>query len=236
MARLTKDQLRTDQLQNALTDARDYVASHRSATTLWAVGGAAALAAVLVVWGGIIWRNNRLAGRFSQAIAILDAPLASDPSPAPGVTTYRDAAERTAAVRKDLQGLVKDSPSSTYGRAAAVLLLGLEGAPAVTGANLDAAQAFARSESGTVAGGVAAMAALDAEAAAGRPKEALETAKRYLEAADSPLPKDILVYTVAKLYEKTGQDVEAKGFYQRLVRDFPDSPLRAEAQQRLASL
>ncbi|MGA7989907.1 MAG: tetratricopeptide repeat protein, partial [Thermoanaerobaculia bacterium] len=67
-------------------------------------------------------------------------------------------------------------------------------------------------------------------------KEALEAAKKYLESSDSPLPKDVLVYTVAKLYEKTGQTIEAKSFYQRLVADFPDSPLRAEAQQRLASL
>lgn len=236
MARLTKDQLRTDQLQHALTDARDYVSSHRSETTRWVVFGAAALAVVLAVWGGLTWRNNRSAGRLSHALAVFDAPLASDPSPAPGAKTYKDAAERTAAARAELQALVKDSPSSTSGRAAAVLLLGLEGAPAATGANIDAARAFARSEKGTVAGGVAAMAALDAEAAAGRPKEALETAKKYLDAADAPLPKDLLVYTVAKLYEKTGQAVEAKGFYQRLVTDFPDSPLRTEAQQKLAGL
>jgi tetratricopeptide (TPR) repeat protein len=236
MARLTKDQLRTDQLQHALTDARDYVSSHRSETTRWVVLGVAVLAGALAVWAGLTWRNNRAAGRLSQALAIFDAPLASDPSPAPGAKAYKDAAERTAAVRKDLQDLVKDSPSSTPGRAAAVLLLGLEGAPAATGANIDAAKAFATSEKGTVAGGVAAMAALDAEAAAGRSKEALETAKKYLDAADAPLPKDLLVYTVAKLYEKNGQNVEAKSFYQRLVTDFPDSPLRAEAQQRLASL
>jgi hypothetical protein len=236
MARLTKDQLRTDQLQHALTDARDYVSSHRSETTRRVILGVAALAVVLAVWGGLTWRSNRAASRLSEALAVFDAPLASDPSPVPGAKVYKDAAERTAAVRKDLRDLVKDSPSSTAGRAAAVLLLGLEGAPAATGANLDAARSFATSEKGTVAGGVAAMAALDAEAAAGRSKDALESAKRYLESADAPLPKDVLVYTVAKLYEKNGQNVEAKSFYQRLVTDFPDSAMRAEAQQRLASL
>ena len=236
MARLTKDQLRTDQLQHALTDARDYVSSHRNETTRWVVLGAAALAVVLGIWGTLTWRNNRAAARFSQTLAIFDAPLASDPSPAPGVATYKDAAARTDAAKKALKGLVKDSPSSTPGRAAAVLLLGLEGGPAATGTNLDAARAFARSEKGTVAGGVAAVAALDAESAAGRPKEALEAARKYLDSTDAPLPKDVLVYTVAKLYEKTGQHVEAKSFYQRLVTDFPDSPLRAEAQQKLAGL
>ncbi len=235
MARLTKDQLRTDQLQHALTDARDYVTSHRSETTRWAVLGGAALVVVLAVWGGLTWRSNRASARLSQALALFDAPLASDPSPAPGARVFKDAAERTAAVKSELHALVKDSPSSTAGRAAAVHLLGLEGTPAATGATLDAAKSLAKAESGTVAGGVAAMAALDAEVAAGRPKEALEAAKKYLEASDAPLPKDVLVYTVAKLYEKTGQNVEAKSFYQRLLTDYPDSPLRADAQQRLAA-
>ena len=131
---------------------------------------------------------------------------------------------------------MKDAPSSTAGRAAAVVVLSLDGPKAATGANLDAAKAFAKSESGTIAAGVAAVAAIDAEAAAGRPKEALETAKRYLEASDSPVSKDVLVFTMARLYEQTGQNVEAKSFYQRLVTDFPDSPLRTDAQQKLASL
>ena len=117
-----------------------------------------------------------------------------------------------------------------------MLLLGLDGGPAATGTNLDAARAFAKSEKGTVAGGVAAVAALDAESAAGP----LEGSARGREEVPrlggrARCPKDVLVYTVAKLYEKTGQNVEAKSFYQRLVTDFPDSPLRAEAQQKLAS-
>jgi tetratricopeptide (TPR) repeat protein len=236
MARLTKDQLRTDQLQHALTDARDYVTSHRSQTTRWTAAGVAAVVVVAAIWGGLVWRSNRAAARFSQALAIFDAPLASDPSPAPGAKVYRDAAERAAAARTALQELARDNPSSNAGRAASVLLLGIDGGAAATGTNLDAARAFAKSEKGTVAAGVAAAAALDAEAAAGRTKEALDEARKYLDASDAPLPKDVLVYTVARLYEKTGQNVEAKSFYQRLVTDFPDSPLRADAQQKLASL
>ncbi len=234
--RLTKQQMKTDQLQHALTDARDYVATHRSETTRWMLIAGGAVLVVGAIWGGIILRNNRLAARLSSALALFDAPLASDPAVAPGARTFKDVAGRTAAAEMELASLVKDAPSTLAGRAAAVLLLSLDGAKAATGANLDAAKAFARSESGSMAAGVAAVAAIDAEAAAGRPKEALETAKRYLEAGDSPVSKDVLVFTMARLYEQTGQSVEAKSFYQRIVTDFPDSPLRTDAQQRLASL
>ena len=234
--RLTKKQMKTDQLEHALTDARDFVASHKSETTRWMLIAGGAILAIGAVWGGIVLRSNRLAARFSSALALFDAPLASEAAPAPGARVFKDVAERTAAAKAELASLAKDSSSTSAGRAAAVLLLSLDGARAATGANLDAAKAFARSESGTVAAGIAAVAAIDAEAAAGRPKEALETAKRYLDASDSPVSKDILVFTMARLYEQTGQNVEAKSFYQRLVTDFPDSPLRTEAQQKLASL
>ena len=228
--------MKTDQLQHALTDARDYVAAHRSETTRWALiaGGVCLVAGA--IWGGIVLRNGRLAARLSSALALFDAPLASDAAVAPGARVFKDVAERTAAAKAALASLVKDAPSSPAGRAAAVVVLSLDGPKAATGANLDAAKAFAKSESGTVAAGIAAVAAIDAQAAAGRPKEALETAKKYLEATDSPVSKDVLVFTMARLYEQTGQSVEAKSFYQRLVTDFPDSPLRTDAQQKLASL
>jgi tetratricopeptide (TPR) repeat protein len=234
--RLTKKQMKTDQLEHALTDARDFVVSHRSETTRWMLIGGGAILVIGAVWGGIVLRNNRLSARFSSALALFDAPLASDAAAAPGARVFKDVAERTAAARAELASLAKDSSSSSAGRAAAVLLLSLDGPKSATGANVDAAKAFARSKSGTVAAGIAAVAAIDAEAGAGRPKEALETAKRYLEASDSPVSKDVLVFTMARLYEQTGQNVEAKAFYQRLVSDFPDSPLRTDAQQRLASL
>src|SRR5664280_248175 len=156
--RLTKQQMKTDQLQHALTDARDYVAAHRSETTRWALIAGGAVLVLGAIWGGIVLRNGRLAARFSSALALFDAPLASDSAPAPGARVFKDVAERTAA------------------------------------------------------------------------------AKRYLEASDSPVSKDVLVFTMARLYEQTGQNVEAKNFYQRLVTDFPDSPLRTDAQQKLASL
>ncbi len=236
MARLTKQQMKTDQLQHALTDARDYVVTHRSETTRWALIAGGAVLVVGGLWGGLVLRNGRLAARLSSALALFDAPLASDAAPPPGARVFKDVAERTAAAKAELASLLKDAPSSAAGRAAAVVVLSLDGPKAATGANLDAAKAFAKSECGTVAAGVAAVAAIDAEAAAGRPKEALETAKKYLEASDSPVSKDVLVFTMARLYEQTGQNVEAKSFYQRLVTDFPDSPLRTDAQQKLANL
>ena len=235
--RLTKKQLQTDELQSALVHGRDYVTSHKAQTTRWALvlGGAAVLVVALVL--GLNARASRLAGRLSHALATLDAPLVTDGSaPTPGRPVYKDSGERFAAAKKELQELASDSPSSTAGRAAAVLLVSMEGAQGATATRLDAVKAFASSESGTVSAGIAAVSLLDAQAAAGRTNEAIETAKTYLSSAKSPMPKDVLIFTLAHLYEKAGKPVEARSFYQRVVSEFPDSPMRFEAQQRAQAL
>ena len=74
------------------------------------------------------------------------------------------------------------------------------------------------------------------EAAAGRAKEAIASAKGYLDSAEPPLPKDVLLFTLARLYEKDGQVADAKSSYQRVVSDYPDSPMRFEAQQKALGL
>src|ERR1039457_5092456 len=117
--RLTKQQMKTDQLQHALTDARDYVATHRSETTRWALIAGGAVVVLGAIWGGIVLRNGRLAARFSSALALFDATLASDAAPVPGARVFKDVAERSAAAESELASLVKDAPASPAGPAPA---------------------------------------------------------------------------------------------------------------------
>jgi len=228
--------LQKNPLQEALNDARDYVTSHRGQTTRTVAIVVAAAVVIGAVWGGIALRNRRLTARFSEAIALFDAPLASEGAVAQGARVFNSAGERLAAAKEELRKLAKDAPSSTSGRAATLVLVSLDGAPAATGANLDAVKAFAKSEKGSIAAGLAFVSLLDAEAAAGRAKDALETAKKTLDSGDAPVPKDVLLMALGRLSEKAGQPAEAKSFYLRVTTDFPDSPLRMEAQQRSQGL
>ncbi|HQR46853.1 MAG TPA: tetratricopeptide repeat protein [Thermoanaerobaculia bacterium] len=229
--------LQRNDLREALLSARDYLTSHQSQSVR---SGAAVVAVVVLVgaiWGGIAWRDRRLAGRLSEAIGLLDAPLAADGvAPGPGQRVFRDAAERAAAAKDELRKLAKDAPSSRSGRAATLLLMGIEGPSGVSGGAIDAAKAFAKGEKGTISAGIAFVSMLDAEAAAGRAQGAVETAKKALDAGDAPVPKDVLLLELGRLSEKTGKAAEAKSYYQRVLTDYPDSPVRAEAQQRSQGL
>jgi tetratricopeptide (TPR) repeat protein len=231
-----RHELQHDGLKDALLEARDYVTTHRGQTTRTAAVAVAVALVVGAVWGGVALRNRRLATRFSTAIGLFDAPLASEGTVPPGQRAFRDAAERTAAAKDELRKLARDAPSSEPGRASTLVLVALDGPAAATGANLDAVKAFARSERGTIAGGIAFASLLDAQASSGRVKEAIDLAKKALDGGDASVTKDVLLLALGRLSEKAGQNAEAKSYYLRVLTDYPDSPVRSEAQQRSQGL
>lgn len=234
---LSRKELKENELEDALLGARDYVSSHKVQTKRYSILAGAAIAVVALIWGGLALRNASLTGRFSSALSMFEAPLASDGVPAAaGQPVFKDAAERQKAAVEAMRKLATESPSSRAGKAAAVVVLAADGKAGVTGKSVDRVSSFVNGESGSVAAGFAAVSLLEARAAAGQVKEAIETGKRYLESSRPPVPKDVLIFTLAKLYEKSGQPTEARGFYQRILTDFPDSPMRAEAQQRSSGL
>lgn len=232
--KLSRKDLKHDELVDALQGAATYVEDHKSQMRRILLIGAGVLAAAGLAWGALSLRGRTLEKRFSEAVAVLDAPLATPGTPsAPGVKTYKDAAERQKAALGALKAIATDAPSSTEGRAARLVLVGLEG----TAPSADALDALRKlADGGSLASGVAAASYLDALAASGKAKDAIAAARAWLDASDGPLPKDVAALTLAKLYEKAGQKAEAKTYYQRVVSEFPDSASKFEAQQKLTSL
>lgn len=236
MEKKHRHDLQRNDLKAVLISARDFITSHQGQTVRTAAAAVSVLVVVGAVWGGVSWRQNRLGARLSAAIGLLDSPLASEGTAAAGQRVFRDAAERSAAAKEELRKLAADAPSSSSGRAAALLVMGLDGPKGVSGGALDAAKGLAKGGGGGIAAGVAFVSALDAEAAIGRPKEAFETAKKALDAGDAPVPKDVLLVALGRLAEKSGKSAEAKTYYQRVLTDYPDSAMRPEAQQRVQGL
>ncbi len=235
--KISRKDLKENELEHAIIGARDYVVMHEATAKKWTILGVGAVVLVGLVWGGLALRGRRLDTRLSAALSVFDAPLVADGAgAAPGVTVYKDADERLEAAKKQLRELATDAPGSRPGQAARTMLLALEGGPTPPASLLDGARDLAKRDPGSIASGVAALAYLEAEAAAGRRKEAISSAKAYLDAANPPLPKDVILFTIARFYEMDGQLADAKSSYQRVVSDYPDSPMRFEAQQKSQGL
>jgi tetratricopeptide (TPR) repeat protein len=65
---------------------------------------------------------------------------------------------------------------------------------------------------------------------------AAEIYRLLVEDADNPLPKDYLLYELARVEERAGNREEARLYYERMLAEHPDSQLRGDALTRSEAL
>ncbi len=227
--KISRRDLKRNDLAETMGKTVDYVSGHRRGVS---EAIAIAVAVAVLVGGFFLYRAwlERSAGKLlSEAIGVLETPLASDASAAGAPKTYASAAERQAVAEKLLQKAAANG-STRSGRAAQVILAA-SGADK-PGQSVDVFEKAARvskSES-------AAAAEIDAAkllAAQGKTTEAIDRLKRAIESPASAAPKDALLFTLAEIYEQSGSPADARATYQRLITDYPNSPYRADARQKV---
>ena len=227
--KISRRAMKRNDLAETVNKTVGYVAEHRRGV---AEAVAIAVGGVLLVGGFFVYREwqERSAGKaLSEALAVLETPLASDPPSVATAKTFASAAERRAQSEKLLRKAASHG-STPSGRAANVILAA-EGsdksAPSVEVFEKAARQS--RSEE-------AAAAEINAAkllAAQGKANEAIERLKRAIESPKSAAPRDALLFTLGEIYEQTGAPADARATYQRLITDYPNSVYRSEARQKV---
>lgn len=226
--KLSRKDLKRNDLADTMGRTVDYVSHHkRGVTEVIAIGaGVLVLAAAFVAFRA--YRENEAGRELSAALAALDAPLAGQPQAETAPRTYATAAERDREADGHLHKAAQ-SRGTTAGKAASVILAARD--PKTP----DAADRLARAARSGKAE-VAAAAELDEArllAAQGKTAEAIDRLKRGIESSDSAAPKDAMMFVLGEIYEKSGASADARATYQRLVSDYPNSPYRADARQKL---
>ena len=236
--KISRKDMKENELEHALVGARDYVVSHEATAKKWTAIGVGAVVLVALVWGGLVLRARRLDARLSTALGVFDAPLATDGA---GTAARR---HRLQGRRRTARGREEAAPGPGRRRP------GLE---AGTGGPDDAPRARRRGDAlgeaprrrarpGEAGPGLDRLGRRGALLPRGRGGRGagegghLRRQGLTSSASDPPLPKDVLLFTLARLYEKDGQLADAKASYQRIVSDYPDSPMRFEAQQKAQGL
>lgn len=227
--KISRRDMKRNDLAETMGKTVDYVSGHRRGVT---EAIAIAVAVGVLVGGFFVYRawTERSAGKsLSEAIGILETPLASDAAAAGALKTFASAAERRVQAEKLLQKAAAYG-STRSGRAAQVILAA-NGAdkPGQSVEVFEKAARAATSES-------AAAAEIDAAkllASQGKATEAIDRLKRAIESPTSAAPKDALLFTLAAIYEQSGSPADARATYQRLITDYPNSPYRADARQKV---
>jgi tetratricopeptide (TPR) repeat protein len=225
--KITRKQLKRNELVETMGRTVDYVSHHRRGVTEAMVAG---IVGVVLVAGFFLFREYRegQAGKeLSAGLAALDTPIAGTPAAAGAQKTFASVTEREKQATEHLKK-ASDRSSTAAGRAAALILAARSPSPA-------SAEAFARAAREAKAE-VAASAELDAArllASQGKKTEAIERLKRAIESAASEAPKDALLFELGEIYEDAGSASDARATFQKLVTDYPNSPYRNDARQKV---
>ncbi len=224
--KITRKQLKRNELAETMGRTVDYVSLHRRGVT----EGLIAAAVVAVLIGGFLllrsYRENQAGKELSAALATLDVPIAGQPAAQGAAKTFPTVEARD----KEAEGHLRKAaghPGTSAGRAAALILAARDKTPS--------AETFARTARVAKAE-VAASAELDAArllAAQGKKTESIDRLKRAIESPASAAPKDALLFALGQVYEESGSASDARATFQRLITDYPNSPYRNDARQKI---
>jgi hypothetical protein len=70
----------------------------------------------------------------------------------------------------------------------------------------------------------------------GKGEEVVTRLRAMLEESEPALPKDVVLHELGTTLEDLKRPQEALQSYQRILDDFPQSPYRQEAQQKVSAL
>lgn len=228
--RLTRKDLKRNEIAETVGRTVNYVSGHRKGVTEAALIAAAIAVLIAAFLLFRAYRENEAGKELSAGLAALETPVAGDPGSVGAPHTYPSQKEREADALAHLKKAA-GMGGTAAGRAASVILAARDPKPLAAQEALSRAARQGKGE-------VAAAAQLDAArllAAQGKVTEAIDRLKRAIEAPDSRAPKDALLFALAEIYEKSGATGDARAIYQRLVSDYPNSPYRADARQKLPS-
>lgn len=224
--RITRQDMKRNELAETVGRTVGYVSEHKKGVTEAAMIAAGVAVLVVGFFGYRAWAERSAGKDLSQALGILATPLVTEQPTA--AKTYPNAAARQTEADVFLRkaGAHGSTPS---GRAAQVIL-----AASGTEKPADALSAFEKAARGkTEPAAAAEINAARMLAAEGKAPEAIERLKRAIEAPSTAAPKDALLFALAQIYDANGNAADAKATYARLIADYPNSPYRADARQKV---
>lgn len=227
--RLSRRDMKRNELADTVRHTVDYVSGHRRGVTEALVAGA--VIAVLVA-GFLLfraWRERQAGAELSAGLEALSAPLASDPAAKEAVRTFATEADREREAKQHLAKAAGVGGTSA-GRAASLVL-----AARFSGSTeADAFGNAARERRMEIAtpGEIDAARQL---AAQGKMPEAIDRLRRAIDSSRTTAPRDALLFALGELCERNGNTAEARAAYERIVNEFPESPYRQEARTLAAN-
>ncbi len=219
MKRSERHRLKENELSHAFSEATAKLAERQRTFTL---AGAAIIVVALVAGGYWAWHTRTE----TRAQVML-----SD-----GVTIIQSHARTEAALQKFTQ-VANQYPSTQSGLAAryyAASSLSLLGRPSEAAARYQ--EVVDRAGTRNFYGRMAQLGVVEAQLQAKQYDQAIAKAQALANANDDSLPRDAMLMELGRAYAAAGKKTEAKQTFDKVLAEFPTSPLADEARALLTTV
>ncbi|MBZ5588671.1 MAG: tetratricopeptide repeat protein [Acidobacteriia bacterium] len=232
--RLTRKQIKQDEFISLVDRSFHWMGQNwRQA----AVGLGCVLSLALIYWGvtTFLGSRNDAAGRaIAEAVATYQAPVGGAASAGEKFRFATDV-QRLDAAEKAFQAVSSKYWLTPQTRVAAIFLARIA---ADRGDQALAIRKLSEVTSRHSDDPLVRLAMLDLirlRIAKGEGTQLVSDLEAMVAGKDPRLPRDAALFELARVWEHEGKPEEANRLYRKLVEDFPDSPYRSDAQQRLSS-
>lgn len=236
--RLVRKDIKRDEFASVVGRGVDYAESHTRQLAMTIGGVLAAVLIALLAYFYIAHRSDMANQDLAAAVKIYRAPI--DPAGAkPNDRSEPSFANEAARSARALQLFERVRTDYRWTAAADVASLYVADVDAASG-KLPAARQlwsdFVKKHGDHVLATQARIDLLELDRGQGKGQQVAQQLREMLDQTDAPLPQDVALYQLALTLEQLNHDQEAIRTYQRLVDEFPQSPYRQNAQQKLAAL
>ncbi len=232
--RLTRKQIKKDEFISLVDRSVQWVGQNARQAL---IGLGAVLAIALIWWGVTAFLGSRTEAAsqaISDALAAYNAPVGSA-APAGATLKFATDGERLDAAEKAFKAVRSRYRFTPQAKVADLFLARIA---ADRGDQTRAIRLLGDIASRRSTDPVVRLAMLDLirlRVARGEGMQLVPELESMADGKDPRLPRDAAMFHLAEIWEHAGKPDEATKLYRKLIENFPDSPYRLEAQQRLAS-
>ncbi len=224
MRRLTRKKLKQNEFVTVADQIIDWVVDN------WrpVVGGLVALCLGFVLWWGISsWRTSR---EMKASVALNEAVQLFKADE----TSGKPADVKTA--EKKLEDVVQQYGGTAEGDAARLYLARIAFQKGDAARAKSLLKRVAAKHRGDALGRLATLDLIQMRVASGEAAEVAKDLEGMLSGKDDRLPRDAAMYELARVYMAEQKPDQAKTYFEKLVKDFPESPYKILAQQQMQNL
>ena len=235
--RLTRKDIKRDEFASAVGRGVEYAETHtrQLVTTLVVVLGAVLIGLLIYFYAD--HRAEQANEALADAVKVYGAPI--DPTGAkpndPVQPTFASEAARQARAME----LLTKARGYAWTDAADVASLYVAQLDAGSGKLAEARDlwsSFVKKHGEHALAAQARIDLLDLDRSQGKGQQVAQQLREMLDQGDPPLPQDVILMQLATTLEQLNRDQEAVQMYQRLLDEYPQSPYRQPAQQKIVAL